>query len=68
MCYICSLMTLTMNTHAAFGNVQQMKYVISKYIFEIISKQKKTKKKPTRSQNYGKPQKKEEVKIKVLVV
>jgi hypothetical protein len=50
-------MTLTMNTHAAFGNVQQMKYVISKYIFEIISKQKKTKKNPTRSQNYGKPQK-----------
>jgi hypothetical protein len=28
MCYICSFMTLTMNTHAAFVNVQQMKYVI----------------------------------------
>jgi hypothetical protein len=59
-------MTLTMNTHAAIGNVQQMKYVISKYIFEIISKQKKKKKNPTKSQNYEKAQKKRKKKASVV--
>ena len=41
MCYICSFRTLTMNTHAAFVNVQQMKYVIGSgkiYIWNNMQK------------------------------